>query len=281
LGPLFARPYGIEQVQSCFVFREEQSVCQTGETCFVMALAMGSAFAWVGQRTVRVNNRSSRGEPGGEEPMIQGVIARRRYDRVDGRGHVEVAFFQPERDGAAGDFRCPFEISGLEGVEQIRQQARGVDSVQALQQAMYVPKGFGPELEGHFERLIEREMVRLAPTMKRQWIQEDALSDLEWLEQWYEAQCREEWAHHQGVSIQSLDNPGWLLKVNLRGTNLEARMADALVQRTGEPPSEDNGNQGGDDWMECSIKEGCFIGAGDPRKLRAILNCFRVWARDT
>ncbi|WP_157758563.1 immunity 53 family protein [Cystobacter fuscus] len=235
------------------------------------------------------------------------MVARRRYDRVDGRGHVEVAFFQPEQDGETGDFRCPFEISGLEGVESIRQQAWGVDSVQALQQAMqgarvalaphreqlrwlsdsdlgfarYVPNGFGPELDAHFERLIEQEMVRLAPAMKRQWNQEDTLSDMEWLEQWYEAQCREEWAHHQGVNIQSLDNPGWLLKVDLRGTNLEGRMADALVQRTREPPSETNGNQGGDDWMECSIKEGCFIGAGDPRKLRAILNCFRVWARAT
>ena len=66
----------------------------------------------------------------------------------------------------------------------------------------------------------------------------------------------------------------------LRGTNLEARMADAVVQRTGEPPSARNGNQGGDDWMECSIKEGIFIGAGDSRMRRAILNCFRVWARD-
>jgi hypothetical protein len=255
--------------------------------------------------------------------MIQGVIARRCYDRADGRGHVEVAFFQPERDGETGDFRCPFEISGLEGVEPSRQAAWGVDSVQALQQAMqgarvalephraqlswlgdselgfaqYVPNGFGPELDAHFEQLIEREMVRISQLWgveqdvraraaggplprgkKPQWTREDALSDLEWLEQWYEAQCRDEWAHHQGVSIQSLDNPGWLLKVDLRGTNLEGRMADALVQRTGDPPSETNA--GGDDWMECSIKEGCFIGAGDPRKLRALLNCFRVWARD-
>ncbi|MFY0576038.1 Imm53 family immunity protein [Cystobacter fuscus] len=81
------------------------------------------------------------------------------------------------------------------------------------------------------------------------------------------------------MSLQSLDNPGWLLKVDLRGTNLEGRMADAVVQRTGEPPR-DQRESGGDDWMDCSIKEGCFIGAGDPRKLRALLNCFRVWARD-
>jgi hypothetical protein len=107
------------------------------------------------------------------------------------------------------------------------------------------------------------------------------MDDLEWLERWYEAQCRGEWAHDKGVNIQTLDNPGWLMKVDLQGTDLEGRMADALVERSGDPPGEGNGYVGGDDWMECVITEGRFVGAGDPRKFRAILRCFRVWAGNT
>jgi hypothetical protein len=104
------------------------------------------------------------------------------------------------------------------------------------------------------------------------------VDDLEWLEQWYAAQCVGDWAEDRGVKIETLDNPGWLLKVDLRGTDLEGRMADALVHRSGEPPSASNGNLGGEVWMDCSVRGGQFIGAGDPGKLRAILRCFRTWA---
>ncbi|OJT21447.1 hypothetical protein BO221_26885 [Archangium sp. Cb G35] len=104
------------------------------------------------------------------------------------------------------------------------------------------------------------------------------LDDLEWLEQWYAAQCQGDWAEDRGVVIESLDNPGWMLRVDLRGTALEGRTTEALVHRSGEPPSEENGNLGGEEWMECSIKEGRFVGAGDPTKLRALLRCFRAWA---
>jgi len=104
------------------------------------------------------------------------------------------------------------------------------------------------------------------------------MDDLEWLEQWYSAQCNEDWEHHRGVTIQSLDNPGWLVTIDLEGTELEARMADALVLRAGEPPSAENGLMGGPDWIECAIKERKFVGAGDPGKLRTILHCFREWA---
>ncbi|HVG62554.1 MAG TPA: immunity 53 family protein [Hyalangium sp.] len=104
------------------------------------------------------------------------------------------------------------------------------------------------------------------------------MDDLEWLERWYSAQCNGDWEHHRGVTIQSLDNPGWLVTIDLEGTELEARMADALVLRDGDPPSTENGLMGGPDWIECAIKGGRFTGAGDPGKLRTILHCFRAWA---
>jgi len=104
------------------------------------------------------------------------------------------------------------------------------------------------------------------------------MDELKWLEQWYAAQCRDDWANDRGVVIQTLDNPGWLVNVDLQGTELEARMTDALVLREGEPPSAENGNIGGPDWGECNVKGGRFIGAGDPGKLSTILHCFRAWA---
>lgn len=104
------------------------------------------------------------------------------------------------------------------------------------------------------------------------------MDDLIWLEKWYSAQCQDNWANDRGVTIQSLDNPGWMVTIDLVGTPLEQRMADALLLRDGMPPSAENGNVGGTDWIECAVKNGRFTGAGDPRKLHAVIRCFRNWA---
>jgi hypothetical protein len=35
----------------------------------------------------------------------------------------------------------------------------------------------------------------------------DVIDVLGWLEQWYQQQCDDEWEHHYGVTIETLDNP--------------------------------------------------------------------------
>jgi hypothetical protein len=104
-----------------------------------------------------------------------------------------------------------------------------------------------------------------------------AVDDLEWLQQWYAVQCNGDWEQDRGVTIDSLDNPGWWLKVDLAGTPYEARATDALLHRSGEPPTAERGSVGGPDWMECRIKDRQFHAAGDPRKLRALVRAFREW----
>lgn len=42
-----------------------------------------------------------------------------------------------------------------------------------------------------------------------------------WIQDWYEAQCDGDWEHDYGVEINTLDNPGWMVKVDLTGTSLE------------------------------------------------------------
>jgi hypothetical protein len=97
------------------------------------------------------------------------------------------------------------------------------------------------------------------------------MDPFEWLERWYQEQCDGEWEHHYGVTIETLDNPGWLVQVDFRGIDPEALAADRVLAVLGEPPGDENGNEGGPIWMTCDIKSGRFIGAGDPTQLRAIL----------
>jgi hypothetical protein len=45
------------------------------------------------------------------------------------------------------------------------------------------------------------------------------------LEQWYATQCNGEWEHSYGVKIDTLDNPGWQVQIDLN----ETRKQDSLL----------------------------------------------------
>jgi len=38
------------------------------------------------------------------------------------------------------------------------------------------------------------------------------------LEQWYASQCNGLWEHSDGIHIDTLDNPGWRIRIDLRDT---------------------------------------------------------------
>lgn len=88
------------------------------------------------------------------------------------------------------------------------------------------------------------------------------------LQHWYAAQCNGLWEQSHGISINTLENPGWAVAIHLTGTSLE--------QKDFTPIQEDRADN---DWIECWIAEGnVFQAAGDPSKLEAILDLFLHWA---
>lgn len=42
------------------------------------------------------------------------------------------------------------------------------------------------------------------------------------LMKWYESQCDGEWEHEFGIVIETLDNPGWIVKIDTTYTELDA-----------------------------------------------------------
>lgn len=94
----------------------------------------------------------------------------------------------------------------------------------------------------------------------------DRVSDLAWLEEWYASNCDGDWEHEFGVEIGTLDNPGWLLKVDLIGTPLTSRSYEGQrVERTEE------------DWFHTFVRDNHFRGAGGPFNLRELIAEFRWW----
>src|SRR5664280_3839686 len=49
------------------------------------------------------------------------------------------------------------------------------------------------------------------------------MNELQQLQGWYESQCDGDWEHTYGLRIETLDNPGWSLTVDLEDTDLEAK----------------------------------------------------------
>lgn len=47
--------------------------------------------------------------------------------------------------------------------------------------------------------------------------------NLNWLMNWYVRECNNDWEHSYGVKIDTLDNPGWTIEIDLRETSLEGR----------------------------------------------------------
>ena len=86
----------------------------------------------------------------------------------------------------------------------------------------------------------------------------------EWLSQWLLDQCDGDWEHENGVSITTLDNPGFQIEIDIK----DARIA-ALNIRTGTVENSEN------DWYSYKIVDGRFIAAGDPLKLEFLLQTFK------
>lgn len=92
------------------------------------------------------------------------------------------------------------------------------------------------------------------------------------LQAWVKMQCNGDWEHSNGISIQSCDNPGWWVKIDLKGTALEGKPF-AMIKR-GDVDSLDPQPP----WLHCYV-EGCvFNGAGDVESLETILELFLSWA---
>ena len=95
-----------------------------------------------------------------------------------------------------------------------------------------------------------------------------ANDDLIWLASWFGIR-----ANHDGprITLQTLDNPGWILSVEL--PTLETK--DEVIFSEGAVPSAANGNIGGNDWLECRIRSGRLVVAGDPTKLPKLFRAAR------
>jgi hypothetical protein len=86
------------------------------------------------------------------------------------------------------------------------------------------------------------------------------------LEKWYASQCNGEWEHGYGVRIETLDNPGWLVRLSLQGTKKQ----DAILARITQTRSQD-------DWISYWAEKQEFQIACGPENLSEAIDLFVSW----
>ena len=90
---------------------------------------------------------------------------------------------------------------------------------------------------------------------------------LNWLVTWFCEQTDGLWEHQHGITIETLDNPGWHVEIDLQGTPLEGKSMKPVF-----------GNKKHDGWINAKVENSKFIGSCDSTALTTLLNIFRQWA---
>jgi hypothetical protein len=91
---------------------------------------------------------------------------------------------------------------------------------------------------------------------------------LQRLADWFLSNCDGDWEHSAGITIGSLDNPGWRLEIALVGTRLEGTSFDPFEDQYEHP----------ENWLRCWVEDGKFHGACGVTRLEDALLVFLSWA---
>jgi hypothetical protein len=79
------------------------------------------------------------------------------------------------------------------------------------------------------------------------------------LQRWYLDQCDEDWEHSYGVTIGTLDNPGWSLTIDLVDTALEGKPFEPIQYgMLNEAETSE------DEWIHCKVEDNKFTAFGGP-----------------
>ena len=90
----------------------------------------------------------------------------------------------------------------------------------------------------------------------------------EWLQKWYYIHCDGEWEHTKRICLEATNNPGWLLTIDVQGTELENEAFRAI-----RIDKSDN------EWIQCDVKNNKFEGRCGPTNLSNLIEIFRNWTK--
>jgi hypothetical protein len=88
---------------------------------------------------------------------------------------------------------------------------------------------------------------------------------MNWLQTWFESHCDSNWEHGLGIKIETIDNPGWSIQIDLDGT-------DVLLEEQNWTLLE----QSDTSWIGYKVENNIFFASGDPQKLELLILIFKM-----
>jgi hypothetical protein len=90
------------------------------------------------------------------------------------------------------------------------------------------------------------------------------MTNIIWLQNWFHSQCDEDWEHEHQIVIQTIDNPGWNLIIDINDTIWKDLNTSWVFFENNET-----------DWYGYKCENGIFNASGDLKKLDFLINLFR------
>lgn len=87
---------------------------------------------------------------------------------------------------------------------------------------------------------------------------------LDWIQNWFKANCDGNWEGGDGIQITTLENPGWEIEIDISNTSIANITIEWILN--------ENGKQ---DWYGVKIENQKFIASGDADKLTFLLELFK------
>ena len=93
---------------------------------------------------------------------------------------------------------------------------------------------------------------------------------LQWLQTWFAQNCVDDWQHFYGIKIETLDNPGWHIDIDLSSTQVENKPFQEIYQDFENDMS----------WLHCKVTNKIFSAACSPNNLVTVLEIFKSWIEE-
>ena len=92
------------------------------------------------------------------------------------------------------------------------------------------------------------------------------MNSIKFLQEWYAEECNGDWEHTWGIRIETLDNPGWSVDVDLCETGLSDQTFSPI-----------NIHRDDRNWINCKVVDAKFKGRCGPHNLDEMLRIFASW----
>lgn len=87
------------------------------------------------------------------------------------------------------------------------------------------------------------------------------------IQDWYAGQCDGDWEHSYGIRLETLDNPGWRMTIDLRRTDCEIESTPKqAIDRSDR------------DWLHWWVRDGKFVATCGPNNLEEAMRMFLAFA---